>query len=298
MDGMRAGDTVGLGKGDGHGPWAPWAFALSALAHAALLGLLIATAETPAVPVPEAFSVDVVPGSAVETAGPAGEGPQGGGEAAAEPPPVVPAAEPESVPAPEARTAEAVALPDPPSADILPFDVPVSEKADQPVAAPPVPARKPAVKPAAVGRVPSSPAPAPAPAKAAPSQGTTVGGQDGAAASGPSGGTANGSAPADAGGGGADAMRVYLEEVRRRLQARLAVPADARRLRLGGTVLVRFTVRGDGSVPGESMAVLSGPGVAVLERAALETVARTAPFPPPPRPATVEVPVLFAVSVR
>ncbi|TWA69983.1 TonB family protein [Azospirillum brasilense] len=93
-------------------------------------------------------------------------------------------------------------------------------------------------------------------------------------------------------------MSVYLEEVRRRLQARLVVPAEARRLRLGGTVLVRFTVQRDGSVPGQSMAVLSGPGVAVLERAALETIARTAPFPPPPKPATVEVPVLFAVSVR
>ncbi|WP_247888800.1 TonB family protein [Azospirillum brasilense] len=134
-----------------------------------------------------------------------------------------------------------------------------------------------------------------------------AGNRDGVAAAGSAAGTAmgsgmNGSAVADAGAGvgsgGADAMRVYLEEVRRRLQARLAVPAEARRLRLGGTVLVRFTVQGDGSVPGESMAVLSGPGVAVLERAALETVARTAPFPPPPKPATVEVPVLFAVSVR
>ncbi|MFL7903838.1 TonB family protein [Azospirillum argentinense] len=282
MDGMRAGDAAIVGEGEGHGPWAPWAFVLSALAHAALLGLLIAAAETPTVPVPEAVSVDVVPGNGVETAGDAGGGPDGRGESDVEPPPAAPAAEP--APDPEPRPVEAVPLPDP-----SPPDVPDSVA--------PLPARKPTVKPVtAATRVPLPAAPAK----------DMAGNRDGAAAAtGPTAGPAmgsgmNGSAVADAGagGGGADAMRVYLEEVRRRLQARLAVPAEARRLRLGGTVLVRFTVQRDGSVPGESMAVLSGPGVAVLERAALETVARTAPFPPPPKPATVEVPVLFAVSVR
>ncbi|TWA76287.1 protein TonB [Azospirillum brasilense] len=286
---MRAGDGAIVGEGEGDGPWAPWAFALSALAHAALLGLLIATAENPAEPVPEAFSVDVVPGNGAETAGEAGGGPDGNGEPDAEPP--LAAAEP----APDPRPVEAVPLPDP-----SPPDVPDSVA--------PLPARKPTVKPvtAATTRAPSPAIPASViPAPAAPAK-DMVGNRDGAAAAtGPAAGPAmgsgmNGSAVADAGagGGGADAMRVYLEEVRRRLQARLAVPAEARRLRLGGTVLVRFTVQRDGSVPGESMAVLSGPGVAVLERAALETVARTAPFPPPPKPATVEVPVLFAVSVR
>ncbi|TWA61821.1 protein TonB [Azospirillum baldaniorum] len=283
---MRAGDAAIVGEGEGDGPWAPWAFALSALAHAALLGLLIATAENPAEPVLEAFNVDVVPGNGVETAGEAGGGPDGSGEPDAEPP--LAAAEP--APDPEPRSVEAVPLPDP-----SPPDVPDSVA--------PLPARKPTVKPvtATTTRAPSPVTPAPVtPAK------DMAGNRDGAAAAaGPAAGPAmgsgmNGSAVADAGagGGGADAMRVYLEEVRRRLQARLAVPAEARRLRLGGTVLVRFTVQRDGSVPGESMAVLSGPGVAVLERAALETVARTAPFPPPPKPATVEVPVLFAVSVR
>ncbi|WP_247893093.1 TonB family protein [Azospirillum baldaniorum] len=283
---MRAGDEAIVGEGEGHGPWAPWAFVLSALAHAALLGLLIAAAETPTVPVPEAVSVDIVLGSGLETVGEAGGGPDGSGEPDAEPP--LAAAEP--APDPEPRSVEAVPLPDP-----SPPDVPDSVA--------PLPARKPTVKPvtATTTRAPSPVTPAPVtPAK------DMVGNRDGAAAAtGPAAGPAmgsgmNGSAVADAGagGGGADAMRVYLEEVRRRLQARLAVPAEARRLRLGGTVLVRFTVQRDGSVPGESMAVLSGPGVAVLERAALETVARTAPFPPPPKPATVEVPVLFAVSVR
>lgn len=285
MDGMRAGDTVSLGEGDG--PWAPWAFALSALAHAALLGLLIAAAETPAVPVPEAVSVDIVLGSGAEAAADAGGGPDSGGKANAEPPPATATAEPD--PAPDDSPAS---------------DAPVLEVSDQPAAAPsvlppPVPARKPAVKPVTAVTLnpsPASPAKTPAPRAEMPGE------REGPAETGPSGGTANSPAPADAdaaaGGGGADAMRVYLEEVRRRLQARLAVPAEARRLRLGGTVLVRFTVRRDGSVQGDSLAVLSGPGIAVLERTALETVVRTAPFPPPPRPATVEVPVLFAVSVR
>ncbi|CAO3457652.1 hypothetical protein [Azospirillum argentinense] len=288
MDVLRAGDAVSLG--DGRGPWAPWAFVLSALAHGALLGLLIATAETPATPVPEAFSIDLVPGSSVEAAGDTGGAPDGHGESDAEPPP----AATEPAPDPEPRQVEAVSPPDP-----SPPDVPDSVA--------PVPARKPTVKPVTAATTRASSPAIPAPATSAKDM---AGNRDGTAAAtgsaaGPAAGPAmgsgmNGSAVADAGGDGdgADAMRVYLEEVRRRLQARLAMPAEARRLRLGGTVLVRFTVRGDGSVPGESMAVLSGPGVAVLERAALETVARTAPFPPPPKPATVEVPVLFAVSAR
>ncbi|WP_114857187.1 TonB family protein [Azospirillum brasilense] len=288
MDVLRAGDAAIPEERAGRGPWAPWAFALSALAHGALLGLLIATAETPATPVPEAFSIDLVPGSGVEAAGDAGGGPDGHGESDAEPPPAAAAAEP--APDPEPQRVEAVPPPDP-------------SPPDGPDSVAPVPARKPTVKPvtAATTRA-SSPA---IPAPATPAKDMARNRDGAAAATGPAAGPAmgsgmNGSAVADAGvgSGGADAMRVYLEEVRRRLQVRLAVPAEARRLRLGGTVLVRFTVRGDGSVPGESMAVLSGPGVAVLERAALETVARTAPFPPPPKPATVEVPVLFAVSVR
>ncbi|QCN99828.1 TonB family protein (plasmid) [Azospirillum argentinense] len=307
MDGMRADGTVIGGVGhpsgarEGRGPCVPLAFALSTLAHAALLGLLIAASETPPMAVPEAISVDLVPGSGAEAAEQPGDVPEGRGDLHAEPPPVVQTAEP----APE--TMEAVVLPDSspvdiPAADIPAADVPMSEDAAQPTTTPPVPARKPAVKPAMTATRNPSPATS---EKAVLPRAESAGNRDGAAATEPAGeaaagNRANGSALADAGagGGGADAMRVYLEEVRRRLQARLAVPAEARRLRLGGTVLVRFTVQRDGSVPGESMAVLSGPGVAVLERAALETVARTAPFPPPPKPATVEVPVLFAVSVR
>lgn len=307
MDGARpAGMTIDgeghpAGAREGREPWAPWALALSTLAHAALLGLLIAPSETTPVTVPATISVDLVPGSGAEAAGQAGGGPQGGGEEAAEPTPAPQTAVPDPAPDPEPPTAEAVALPDPSPTDSPASELPVPENADKPVATPPVPARKPAVKPAtAVTRAP----PSAAPARASPSRTATVGEQDGDATPGPSDGTANGSALAEpgagagVGSGGADAMRAYLEEVRRRLQARLAVPAEARRLRLGGTVLVRFTVERDGSVPGDSMAVLSETGVAVLERAALETVARTAPFPPPPRPATVEVPVQFSVSVR
>ncbi len=90
-------------------------------------------------------------------------------------------------------------------------------------------------------------------------------------------------------------MPAYLEEVRRRLQAKLAVPEEARRLRLGGTVLVRFAVGADGGVDAATITVLSGGGIAVLAQAAVAAVTRAAPFPPPPKPALVEVPVAFAI---
>ncbi|WP_448192612.1 TonB family protein [Azospirillum sp. sgz301742] len=94
---------------------------------------------------------------------------------------------------------------------------------------------------------------------------------------------------------GGDPMMAYLELVRRRLQARLAVPAEARRLRLGGTVVVRFAVAADGSVAETSLAVVSGSGAGFLTQAARTAVLDSAPLPMPPKAAIIEVPVVFAI---
>lgn len=91
-------------------------------------------------------------------------------------------------------------------------------------------------------------------------------------------------------------MAAYLAEIRRRLQANLRVPDDARRMRLGGTVVVRFRVLADGRLDGGSLIILQPAALESLDRAALEAVQRSAPFPPPAAGAAVfEVPVVFTI---
>ncbi|PWC32016.1 TonB family protein [Azospirillum sp. TSO22-1] len=91
-------------------------------------------------------------------------------------------------------------------------------------------------------------------------------------------------------------MTSYLAEIRRRLQANLQVPDDARRMRLGGTVVVRFRVRIDGRLDDGTLTVLQPAAMTSLDRSAVEAVQRSLPLPPPPAGAAViEVPVVFTI---
>lgn len=73
------------------------------------------------------------------------------------------------------------------------------------------------------------------------------------------------------------AVSNYPGQVATRLRRSLRYPAEARRQRLRGEVHVAFTVTGNGGVSGVRIARSSGHPV--LDRAAIETVQRAAPFP-------------------
>jgi len=92
------------------------------------------------------------------------------------------------------------------------------------------------------------------------------------------------------------AVSNYPGQVVSKLRRSLRYPREARSQRLRGEVQVAFTVSGSGGVGGVRIARSSGSPV--LDRAALETVQRAAPFPPIPADAgrsnwTFTVPLAF-----
>lgn len=76
------------------------------------------------------------------------------------------------------------------------------------------------------------------------------------------------------------AVSNYPGKVVRKLRRAIRYPAEARRKRLRGEALVTFVVSRNGSA--RSIRVVRSSGSAILDKAALATVRRAAPFPPIP----------------
>jgi protein TonB len=89
-------------------------------------------------------------------------------------------------------------------------------------------------------------------------------------------------------------LREQFAYIRERVMERLIYPPLARRQGLTGQVRVEFTIRADGSVEGLRIAVSSGRSL--LDQQAVRAVQAAAPFPPPPAPASITLPVLFTVE--
>ncbi len=80
------------------------------------------------------------------------------------------------------------------------------------------------------------------------------------------------------------AVSNYPGKVARKLRRALRYPSAAKRERLNGQVVVRFTVNANGSATGIRIARSSGSSI--LDHAALETVRRASPFPKIPQGAS------------
>lgn len=81
---------------------------------------------------------------------------------------------------------------------------------------------------------------------------------------------------------------VYIRDL---IMKNLAYPLVARRMGWSGKVLVSFVVREDGSV--EEPKVVESSGFGVLDKNAVETIRRVAPFPRPPVRAELVVPIVY-----
>lgn len=200
----------------------------------------------------------------------------------------VPAALAEAVPEPASQAAsrpfEAARAEDTP-AEILPTgDEPkLAEHAPLPTARPekterpvetaekrtPAPERKKPVRTAATTSAPGSGGRDSADAK----RGVTEGRADGRAAS------SNNNARAASAAGNAAASN-YPGKIVAKLRRALRYPSEARSRRLNGVVQVRFVVGSSGDVGSVGLAASSGSPI--LDKAALATVQRAAPFPPIP----------------
>ncbi len=103
-------------------------------------------------------------------------------------------------------------------------------------------------------------------------------------------GTANGGAKGAVSNGGRQSARAsqagnarvsnYPGKVVAKLRRARRYPSEAKRERLRGQVRVSFTITSNGGV--SSLRVSRSSGSSILDRAALETVRRAAPFPPIP----------------
>ncbi|MDR0710115.1 MAG: TonB family protein [Spirochaetaceae bacterium] len=79
--------------------------------------------------------------------------------------------------------------------------------------------------------------------------------------------------------------------IQRRVRDRLVYPSRARRAGIQGVTEVSFIIHEDGSI--SAVTVRTGSGHAVLDEAAVATVSAAAPFPRPPAPARIAIPISF-----
>jgi protein TonB len=211
-------------------------------------------------------------------------------EAVSEPDPRAASLSGEVVSAKEIPSAEILPTEDEPQlAEHAPLPTPRPEKTQKPVETAerrkPAPDRKKPVHTAARTSAPGSGGRDNADAK----RGVAEGKADGRAAS------SNNNAQTASAAGNA-AVSNYPGKVVAKLRRALRYPSEARSRRLNGVVQVRFVVGGSGDVGSVGLAASSGSPV--LDKAALATVKRAAPFPPIPEGAgrsswTFTVPLAF-----
>jgi protein TonB len=94
---------------------------------------------------------------------------------------------------------------------------------------------------------------------------------------------------------GASLTKAYVQRnfnyIQRRIRDRLVYPPQARRAGIQGVAEVNFTIHMDGTVSGVPIRVTSGQEI--LDQAAIAAVHAAAPFPTPPVPARIAIPIAF-----
>jgi len=79
--------------------------------------------------------------------------------------------------------------------------------------------------------------------------------------------------------------------IQRRIRDRLVYPSQAKRAGIQGVAEVTFTIHMDGTVSGVTIRVTSSQDI--LDQAAIAAVHAAAPFPSPPIPARIAIPIAF-----
>jgi protein TonB len=86
-------------------------------------------------------------------------------------------------------------------------------------------------------------------------------------------------------------LREHFTYIRDLVMKGLVYPHQARKMGWSGKVTVSFLVCEDGSA--REVKVVESSGHQMLDRCAIETIRKVAPFPKPPLPAEIVIPVLF-----
>jgi protein TonB len=82
-----------------------------------------------------------------------------------------------------------------------------------------------------------------------------------------------------------------FDYIQRRIRDNLVYPPGARRTGAQGRAEAVFTIHADGGVSGVTIRISSG--AEILDRALVDAIHASAPFPPPPVPARIAVPITF-----
>ncbi len=75
------------------------------------------------------------------------------------------------------------------------------------------------------------------------------------------------------------------------IQQQVIYPRQAKMMGWEGRVVLSFTICADGRV--EGISIVESSGFAVLDKKAVETIRKAAPFPSPPVPAELTIPIVF-----
>jgi periplasmic protein TonB len=89
-------------------------------------------------------------------------------------------------------------------------------------------------------------------------------------------------------------LKEQFEYIRNIIYRKAAYPSTALEMNITGTVFLSFCVREDGGV--ESIDILKGSGASILDRDAVSTIKRAAPFPRPPIRVTVKFPLEYRLE--
>ena len=200
-----------------------------------------------------------------------------GGEPGGSPKPVVPTQQAQAPPPPEEE--------EPPKL--------VESTSEKAAPAPPPPPKKKERKKVKPEPAPPEPPKEPQEESAQGSGGSPVGGEGGSGSGSGKGGYGGGS-----GSGDADALRVYTRQVQYRLNRYKKYPTTARYERRQGTVMVKFSVAGNGDV--FSQLLVKRSGHVELDEEVMALLRRISPLPPIPKTLgkttlTLTVPITFTL---
>ena len=89
-------------------------------------------------------------------------------------------------------------------------------------------------------------------------------------------------------------LKEQFEYIRDIIYRKAVYPPVALEMKISGTVFLSFCVREDGGV--ESIDILKGSGASILDRDAVATIRRAAPFPRPPVRVVVKFPLEYRLE--
>jgi protein TonB len=89
-------------------------------------------------------------------------------------------------------------------------------------------------------------------------------------------------------------VKEQFEYIRDIIHRKAVYPPVALEMKISGTVFLSFCVREDGGV--ESIDILKGSGASILDRDAVATIRRAAPFPRPPVRVVVKFPLEYRLE--